>query len=63
MTDCDHKNWEVTSDCPRTCGHCNDCGKDINIAILFDNLRKRMEKDDIYEAIELHEQHYHDVED
>lgn len=54
MTDCDHENWEVTLDCPRTCGHCNDCGKDINIAILFDNLRKRMEK-----SAKEHEERFH----
>lgn len=58
MSDCDHENWEIEMDTQWGCGHCHDCHKQISLAILFDNLRKRMEKS-IESQVKDHEEQYH----
>ncbi len=42
-TKCKHENWEVQGSNCIGDGHCNDCGEDIGLDILFNNLKKRTE--------------------
>ena len=41
---CLHIHWEVRGENLIGCGHCKDCKKEVSLAILFDNLRLRMEE-------------------
>ena len=43
MDSCNHKNWQVTLDCKIGNGYCLDCKKEVNLSVLFNNLKERME--------------------
>lgn len=40
---CPHDHWTVNGYNHIGCGSCQDCKKEIPLALLFDGLRKRME--------------------
>ncbi len=42
MSECKHENWQIIGSEPLGLGTCNDCGKEINLKVLFNNLKDRM---------------------
>ena len=41
--ECKHENWQVLGSNLVGCGHCNDCGKEIQLDVLFNGLKGRVE--------------------
>lgn len=41
--ECKHENWTVLGSNVIGDGHCKDCGKDVGLDVLFNNLKERME--------------------
>jgi len=44
MSECSHKNWEIKRSTTFGMGTCKDCGEEIAIWILFNDLHERMEE-------------------
>jgi hypothetical protein len=48
--DCEHVHWHVQGDNTIGFASCDDCNKEISLAKLFDNQRKRV--DELIEKLE-----------